>query len=71
MMTLLFVIVLIAVFAKILKFAVKAAWGISKVVVSVVLLPLFLVLLVLKGLMELAFPLLVIIGVISLFALRE
>lgn len=71
MLTFLFIILLIAVFAKILIFAVKAAWGISKVVATVVFLPLILVLMVLKGLISLAFPLLVIIGVISLFALRD
>lgn len=71
MLTLLFVILLIIIFAKILMFAVKAAWGISKVIASVVLLPLFLVVLVLKGLIGLAFPILIIVGIVALFALHD
>lgn len=71
MWTILFSILLLMVFGKILVFAVKAAWGVSKIVVSLVLLPISLVGLVFAGLMQLALPLLVIIGVISLFALHD
>lgn len=71
MLTVLFMILMIIVFGKILKFAVKAAWGISKIVCSVILLPLALVALVIKGLIELAFPLLVIIACISLLTFRD
>ena len=59
------------VFGKIFVFAVKAAWGISKIIVSVILLPLFLVGLVIKGLLAIAFPVLVIIGLLSIFGLRD
>jgi len=71
MLNVVFMILMIMVFAKILKFAVKAAWGISKIVCSVILLPLALVVLVIKGLIEIAFPLLVIIACISLLAFRD
>lgn len=57
---------MVMVFGKLLIFAIKAAWGVSTIICSVVLLPLFLVLLVLKGLLNLAFPILVIVGVVSL-----
>ena len=40
MLTLLFTVLLFLVFGKILIFSVKAAWGISKIVCAVVLLPL-------------------------------
>ncbi|MBQ6835261.1 MAG: hypothetical protein IJO55_12725 [Lachnospiraceae bacterium] len=71
MLTFLFFILMLAVFGKILGFAIKATWSISKIVFSVVLLPLFLVGLVLKGLLTLALPILVIIGIISLIALHD
>ena len=71
MLTFLFFILMLAVFGKILGFAIKATWSISKIVFSVVLLPLFLVGLVLKGLLTLALPILVIIGIISLLALHD
>ena len=71
MLTFLFFILMLAVFGKILGFAIKATWSISKIVFSVVLLPLFLVGLVLKGLLTLALPILVIIGIVSLIALHD
>ena len=71
MLTFLFFILLMVTFGKILKFAVKATWGISRIVFSVVLLPLFLVGLVLKGLLSLALLILVVIGIIALVALRD
>lgn len=71
MLAFLFTVLLFMVFGKILVFAIKATWGISKIVLSVVLLPLFLVGLVLKGLIAIALPVLLVIGLISLFALRD
>ncbi len=71
MLKLLFLILMFMVFGKIFVFAVKAAWGISKIIVSVILLPLFLVGLVIKGLLAIAFPVLVIIGLLSIFGLRD
>ncbi|MBQ1189391.1 MAG: hypothetical protein IIX57_03120 [Lachnospiraceae bacterium] len=58
-------------FGKILKFALRAAWGISKIIVSLVFLPLFLVMLVFQGLLFLALPILLIVGIISLVALHD
>ena len=55
------------IFVSLLIFAIKATWGISKIICSLVLLPLFLVGLVLKGLIALAFPLLIVIGLVVLF----
>ena len=71
MFEIIFFILMIVVFGKILKFAVKAAWGLSKIVVSVVLLPLFLIGLVFKGLMAIALPVLIIIGIVSLLVLHD
>ncbi len=71
MLTLFFIILLFVVFGKILGFAIRATWGVSKIVFSVVLIPLCLVGLVIKGLIGIAIPILVIVGIISLFALRD
>lgn len=71
MWTILFSILMLMVFGKILVFAVKAAWGVSKIVVNLVLLPICLVGLVLMGLVKIAVPVLAVIGVISLIALHD
>lgn len=71
MLTLIFLIFMFLIFGKILGFAIRAAWGISKIICTVVLLPLFLVGLVFMGLVGIAFPLLLVIGVASLFVFRD
>lgn len=68
MLTLIFVILMIVVFGKMIVVAIKAAWGISKVLCSIVLLPLALIILVLKGLVQVALPILLIVGVVSLIS---
>lgn len=67
MLTLIFTILMVLVFGKVIGFALKAAWGLSKIVCTVVLLPLCLVGLVLIGLSKIALPVLLIIGICSLF----
>ena len=71
MLTLIFLIFMFLIFGKILGFAIRAAWGISKIICTVVLLPLFLVGLVFMGLVGIAFPLLLVIGVVALFVVRD
>lgn len=71
MLNLIFIFVMFMVFGRILKFAIKAAWSVSKMVCSIVLLPLFLICLVFKGLLEIAFPLLIVIGIVSVFSCRR
>ena len=55
---------MIWIFGKILIFGIRAAWGISKLLLAVVLLPFILIGMVLGGLVFLAFPLLLVIGII-------
>ena len=71
MLTLLFWVLMFMVFGKILKFAIKATWGISKICVSLILLPVSLIFLVLKGMLVLAFPILLVIGIIALIVLHD
>lgn len=70
MLTLIFVILMFSVFGKLLLFSIKAAWGITKIVFTIVLLPLILIGMALAGLMYGALILVVIIGAVSLFASR-
>ena len=65
MLTLLFIILMFLIFGKLIGFAVKAAWGISKVVCTIVLLPLFLIGLVFAGLVGIALPILLVVGIVS------
>ena len=70
MFGLIFLVLMLAVFGNILMFAIRMTWGITKVLFSLVLLPVTLIVLVLVGLLRIAFPLLAVIGLISLFALK-
>lgn len=63
MLSFLFTICMIWVFGKLLFFGIKAAWGISKFLVTIVLLPLILIGLVAGGLIYIAFPILIIAGI--------
>ena len=70
MLTLLFIFCLLGVFGKLFFFGLKAAWGISKFVLNIVFLPIILIVMVAGGLLSVAFPLLLIIGIIGLVASR-
>lgn len=66
MFTILFTILTLIVFGKLLIFAVKASWGLARILVTVLFLPLVLIGLVVAGLVYLAVPILLIAGVVSL-----
>ena len=59
---------MIWIFGKILFFGIKAAWGISKFLVTVVLLPLVLLGMVVCGLIYIAFPILIVVGIVALIS---
>lgn len=63
MLSLIFVILMLCVLGKLLKLSVKAAWGITKVLLTLVFLPIVLVAMVIGGLIYIAVPILVIIGI--------
>ena len=63
---LLLVVCMILVFGKLLVFGIRAAWSISVFLLTVVLLPLILIGMVIGGLIWLAFPLLLVIGIVAL-----
>lgn len=66
MLTIIFVVALIYVAFKMLMFGIKAAWGIAKILATVVLLPLFIVGLACIGLVYIAIPVLIITGIVAL-----
>ena len=71
MLSFVFVVLMFVVFGKMLKFAIKATWGIAKIVVSLILLPFVLLGLALSGLIMFALLILIIIGVIAFIVLRD
>ena len=66
---LLFAICMIGFIWKLFVFGVRASWGIMKLLSTVVLFPVILIGMVVGGLLYVAFPLLIIAGVIVLFIL--
>lgn len=67
MLTLLFVIFVLAFAGRVVGWALKAAWGISKLVFTIVLFPLILVGAILLGLVKVALPFIIIGLIISFF----
>ena len=65
-MTILFFILFFIIFGKLINIAIRATWGTMKVMFYILFLPLILVALMLKGLVFIAFPLLFVLGLISL-----
>lgn len=70
MLSLLFGICLFFVFGKILFFGMRVSWGILRLLFTVVFLPIILISMVIGGLVYIAFPILVLIGLGTLL-LRE
>ena len=62
----LFTILMIAVFAKMIGFAIKAAWGLTKIFFGLIFLPVLLIGLAVTGFVGLALPILVIVGIVML-----
>lgn len=70
MITLFFFILMFTVFGKLALLAIRAAWGISKVLFCLVFAPLFLIILLISGLVYIALPLLL-IGALVSFAMGK
>lgn len=68
MLTLLFGILMLGVFGKLFVFGLRAAWGIAKFFLTIVFLPVILIGLVVGGLIQIALPLLIVIGIIALLS---
>lgn len=67
MLTLLFVILLFVIFGKLLIISIKATWGITKILFTLIFLPVIFIVLVIGGLIYIALPILIIVGIVSWF----
>ncbi|MDD2471831.1 MAG: hypothetical protein PHT28_02795 [Dehalococcoidales bacterium] len=70
MLTLLFTIMMFVVFGKLIGLAFRATWGITKILVTVVLLPVVLICMVAGGLIFFTLPILAIVGLVTLFSYK-
>lgn len=70
MFGILFGILILIVFGRLLGFAIRLSWGIVKILLTVVFLPLVLILLAAAGLVYIAVPILIVAGVCSMFGFR-
>ncbi len=66
MLTFIFVVAFIAVMWEIIGLAIKATWEITKVLFSLVFLPIGMIMLAIAGLYVLAIPILIIVGIVAL-----
>ena len=57
-------------YVKLAVFAARAAWGVMKIVACFVFVPLFLMILVISGLVYIALPILIIVGIIGFVSSR-
>lgn len=66
MLTIIFIVALVWIVWKMLVWGIKAAWGITKIICTVILFPIFLFVLVCAGLIYIAIPILVFAGLFIL-----
>jgi len=67
MLDIIFYALMILVFGRLVLLAIKMAWGIGKVIATLVCLPVIILFAFFKGLLYLCWPVLLIVLVISLF----
>ena len=68
-MMIFFFILLFIIFGRLAIFAVKAAWGITKIIFSIILCPIVLIVLAFMGFMYISIPILLVVGI--LFVIRR
>ena len=66
MLSLLFIVFFFWIFGKMIGLAFRASWGIMKIMFTLVFLPLILFGLLIRGLVYIALPVLLIVGICSL-----
>lgn len=67
MLGVIFAILMLALFGKLVMLAIKASWGILKVLVCIVFFPVLLIVLFASGLIWLAIILAIVAGIASIF----
>lgn len=63
MLNIIFAICMLLVFRKLLIFGIKAAWGISRIVVTVIFFPVIMIGIIIGGLAYIALPVVIVLGV--------
>ncbi len=66
-LTILFCLLFVTIFGKLVGFAIKFSWSLIKIILCFVALPLVLIGLVISGLAVVAVPLLIIVGAATIF----
>lgn len=66
----LFYVLLVLIFGRLMVFSIRLTWSITKVLLVLIFLPLILIGAVLAGLISLALPALIVIGIISLIRVK-
>ena len=66
MLTFIFLICMLGIFGKLVGMAFEMAWGITKVVFTLVFLPVIILYFLFKGLIAVAIPILAVVGLVTL-----
>ena len=66
MLTFIFICLMFWIFGKLIGLSFKMTWGITKVLFTLVFLPVILIALAIGGLVTIALPILIVVGIISL-----
>ena len=70
MLTILFFVLMAVIFGRLAYFAIRLAWGFTRVLFTLIFLPMMFIGAILGGLIRLAFPSLIIVGIVSLTRVR-
>ena len=68
MLTILLILGVFGLCGKLIGLALKASWGLFKIIGGIIIFPLMLIVLILSGILYLAIPLLIIAGLVAIFA---
>ena len=71
MLELIFAVLMISVFGRLLVFGLRATWGFAKLIAAMVFLPIVLAIGLIGGLLQIAFPVLAVVGLVSLIRPRQ
>ncbi len=66
MLEMIFAVMMISVFGRLFAFGLRATWGFARLAATIVFLPIILAVVLLGGLLQIAFPVLAVIGLVSL-----
>ena len=68
MLSLVFSIMMLVVFGKLLGLAIRASWTVLKIIFTLVFLPVILIGMCVAGMIYIAIPILIVLGIISIIA---